>query len=103
MFQSGFSDGKGVSLVLLNSEKGRTLFEKVLENINAIESNTTECMQPNLSTPSNQASGRTNFMNDIVKQPFKKVVVHYKISDNNFVRLKKTIKKSIKKVLAKQS
>lgn len=46
-----FDDKKGVSLVLLNTEKGKTIFDKVSDKFNLIESSIEDCMQNNLKKP----------------------------------------------------
>lgn len=47
-----FDDDKGVSLVLLNTEKGRELFDKTKSVIVYESTNTQNCMQHNLMQPS---------------------------------------------------
>lgn len=42
----------GVSLVLINNDKGRKVFESIKCEVNAFESNVQDCIQPNLETPS---------------------------------------------------
>lgn len=46
-----FDDKKGVSLVLINTEKGKAIFGKVSDKFNLIESNIEDCMQNNLKKP----------------------------------------------------
>ena len=46
-----FDDKKGVSLVLINTEKGKAIFGKVSDKFNLIESNIEDCMQNNLRKP----------------------------------------------------
>ena len=46
-----FDDKKGVSLVLINTEKGKAIFDKVSDKFNLIESNIEDCMQNNLRKP----------------------------------------------------
>ena len=43
-----FDDNKGVSLVLINSEKGYRIWKEVCQNVNYIEVTKEECQQPNL-------------------------------------------------------
>lgn len=47
-----FADNKGISLVLINSVKGKKLFDSIQDNLYIIESNTKECLQPQLLHPS---------------------------------------------------
>lgn len=47
-----FADhNKGVSLVLLNTEKGKKLFENSKQTLNYMKSSIDKCMQPNLARP----------------------------------------------------
>ena len=46
------ADNKGVSLVLLNTEKGRKLFENVKDRMNIIPANLEDVIQPNMIHPS---------------------------------------------------
>ncbi len=48
---SEWNDNKGVSLVLVNSNKGKSLFELVNDEIYSIRSNVDECLQPQLHSP----------------------------------------------------
>lgn len=47
-----WADNKGVSLVLVNSDKGKAFYKESLIRIDSIESNAIECMQPQLQNPS---------------------------------------------------
>ncbi len=52
-FNSDFNkDNKGVSLLLVNTEKAITIFQKVTRNINFLQFELQQCMQPNLIKPS---------------------------------------------------
>ena len=46
------ADNKGVSLVLVNTEKGRELFEAVKDQMTVIPAKLEDCLQPNLCRPS---------------------------------------------------
>ena len=45
-------DNKGVSMILVNTEKGRDLFEKVKERMTVVPAKLEDCLQPNLQHPS---------------------------------------------------
>lgn len=47
-----YSDNQGVSLVMLNSERGKMLFDNVKENLSYWQTTEQECKQPNLLMPS---------------------------------------------------
>lgn len=55
------ADNKGASLVLLNTEKGRKLFEIVKDRMNIIPANLEDVMQPNMIHPSEIHPQRDKF------------------------------------------
>lgn len=71
------ADNKGVSLVLLNTEKGRKLFEAVKNRMNTIPANLEDCLQPNMKHPSEIHPLRDAFEEDYVKHGFKYVMCKY--------------------------
>lgn len=70
-------DDKGVSLVLVNTEKGRELFEKVKDRMIVVPARLEDCMQPNLQHPSVPHSKRIDFERDYVKNGFEYVYHKY--------------------------
>lgn len=48
---NNFKDDLGVSVMIINSQKGLDIFELIKDKILYIESNTDECMQPHLKEP----------------------------------------------------
>lgn len=64
-----WNDNKGVSLVLVNSEKGRIFYES-LETVDSILSNTNECIQPQLLGPVNINPKHDIFVSDFAKYGF---------------------------------
>jgi len=71
------ADDKGVSLVLVNTEKGKAWFEAVKDRINYIKSNTADCMQTHLSKPSEIHPRRDDFERDYREKGFDYVVRKY--------------------------
>lgn len=55
------TDNKGVSLVLLNTEKGRKLFDAVQERMNTFPAELENCIQPNMLHPSEMHPQRDKF------------------------------------------
>ena len=55
------SENKGVSLVLINSDKGKRIFESIQKELVFFESNTLECKQPNLESPTTPSPNRDAF------------------------------------------
>lgn len=71
------SDDKGCSLVLVNTEKGRDLFEKIKERVEIREAKLENCLQPNLQHPSEIHPLRMDFEKDYSKRGFKYVYFKY--------------------------
>lgn len=64
------TDNKGVSLLLVNTEKGRRLFSKIANQINYLKSDIRHCLQPNLEHPSLINPLRTEFEQNFISQGF---------------------------------
>lgn len=96
----GFNDDdKGVSLVLLNTEKGKLLFEKASKSLEIQAVDIDACLQPNLQHPSEIHIKRTQFEEDYKKHGFRYVFNKYDESGWKFKvnrKLKRIIKKLIK-------
>ena len=71
------ADNKGCSLVLLNTEKGKMLFEYVKDDLNIIPAKLENVMQNHLSKPSKIHPKRINFERDYEKFGFKYVLKKY--------------------------
>ena len=71
------ADDKGVSLVLINTEKGRKLFEAVKDNMNIIPVKLENCLQPNLQHPSIIHPKRMAFERDYARKGFEYVMKKY--------------------------
>jgi hypothetical protein len=61
-------DTNGVSLVLVNSQKGAELFEQAKEQLHVVESNKKACWQIHLEFPNNKPSGYSKFWKDYEKK-----------------------------------
>jgi coenzyme F420-reducing hydrogenase beta subunit len=72
-----FDDNTGVSLVLTNSTKGQELFERISKNLYYRESNTMDCLQHNLDTPSQPSPRRDKFWQDYKNKGFEYVLKKY--------------------------
>ena len=79
-------DDKGVSLVLINTEKGRTLWTGVQGEIDSIPVKIEDCMQPNLCTPSKEHPSRMDFENLYVKKGLKAAMDCYGDTGWNYKR-----------------
>lgn len=63
-------DNRGASLVLLNTPKGKELFEQVEKDLNVLSVKMENCMQPRLRTPSIVPPEREDFIRDYEKHGF---------------------------------
>lgn len=72
-----FDDNIGVSLVLVNSNKGMELFDNVKSQIIYRESNTDDCMQYNLYSPTPSSAKRQQFWEDYWDKGFDFVLKEY--------------------------
>lgn len=72
-----FDDNKGISLVLLNSEKGKKVFSSIKDDIVFRTSKLEQCLQPQLQYPSKVANTRNMFWSDYYKFGFEFVAKKY--------------------------
>ena len=70
-------DNKGISLMLINTEKGAKLFEAIQNNINTIPVELKSCLQYNLCHPSKQDSRRDKFEKEYARKGFRYVYLKY--------------------------
>jgi coenzyme F420-reducing hydrogenase beta subunit len=71
------ADNKGISLVLINTSKGKSWFDVIKKDINYIESDTSNCLQPNLQHPTVMHYKRNAFEKDYIDKGFMYVVKKY--------------------------
>ncbi len=64
------TDNKGVSLLLVNTTKGRQLFSEIADQINFLATNTQHCLQHNLEHPSIISPLRTEFEQNFISRGF---------------------------------
>lgn len=69
-------DNKGVSLAIVNTEKGKQLFS-ALNTIEKWESNAQDCLQPNLVSPTRKPGNRGQFWQDYYQKGFEYVAKKY--------------------------
>ena len=99
----GFSDNKGVSLVLVNSEKGAKAFELAKKSLVWKETRIEDSMQPPLRGPFKKPQGREKFWKDYAELSFQEIAEKYgRLSiKGRLQNLKKSLVKK-KRVLFKQ-
>ena len=94
-------DDKGVSLVLVNTEKGREIFDAIKDRMTVISANLDDCLQPNLQHPSVIHSKRMAFERDYQRKGFEYVMKKYGgIGWYNKIR---ALKQMIKRIINNQS
>ena len=92
----GFEDTKGVSLVLVNTRRGKDIFERIKSNLIYRQSNISDCMQLNLYQPTPKPENREKFWKDYGEKGFKYIAKNYTRN-----KLLKRIKSYIKKIFTK--
>lgn len=92
-------DDKGVSLILVNTEKGREIFDAVKDCMTVIPAKLEDCLQPNLQHPSVFSKEWRNFERDYERKGFEYVMKKY--GENNWKkklrRFTGRVKRKIKK------
>lgn len=93
-------DDKGVSLVLVNTEKGRELIESAKERMVVIPARLENCLQPNLQHPSVIHAQRIDFERNYERKGFMYVMKRYGNIGWRYKaqKAKKTIKKFINRI-----
>jgi coenzyme F420-reducing hydrogenase beta subunit len=72
-----FDDNKGISLVLVNSDKGKSVFDKISESLIVRPSNASECLQPQLQQPVITSPLRNSFWEDYYRFGYKYICKKY--------------------------
>ena len=67
------ADDKGINLVLINSNKGEALFQDARCDINCYQTKVSECLQPNLVSPTNRHPMKDSFEKDYTLKGFEYV------------------------------
>lgn len=73
----GFNDNKGVSLVLVNSEKGQKLFDDIKENLIYKKTKLEDSLQPALIKPFSKPKERVEFWDDFKNYNFDYIARKY--------------------------
>lgn len=96
-----FYSPQGTSLVLVHTEKGQELFEKIKVNVEWRESNTTDCLQPNLIKPTERSPRREEFWRDYKIGKIKKVINKYGSNQTLWRKVARKVKRIVKKIIGK--
>lgn len=91
----------GVSLVLVHTEKGLEVFEKVKNDVEWRESSVSDCLQPNLIKPTERSPRRDEFWNDYKTKGIQYVLKKYAPKPSLIRRIARKVKGSVKGLLKK--
>ena len=91
-------DDKGVSLVLVNTEKGRQLWESIKQDLDHFPVELQDCLQPNLQHTSVPHPKRMQFEEDYATKGFRYVYNHNYDDSNIIVSILKKIKRKLRKI-----
>ena len=82
-----FFNSEGISLIMLNNQKGKDVWEHIKDCFSYIESDTTKCVQPNLQHPAAEPSGKQQFVEDYQNLSFWAIGVKYfGLSKKSFIK-----------------
>lgn len=97
----GFNDNEGVSLVLVNTEKGGKTFEKAKNDVVWVETRIEDSMQPPLIAPFPAPKERVQFWKDFEEKDFSYIAKKYgtEKKDSFIRRAIRKVKRGIKKIL----
>jgi coenzyme F420-reducing hydrogenase beta subunit len=95
-----FDDNKGVSLVLVNTEKGLMYWDKIKDDLQVEESNIDDAMQRPLIAPFPKPKNRERFWADFRSKKFSYIARKYG-GYGRVNAMKRLIKKNIKKIIRK--
>lgn len=87
------SDDKGISLLICNTEKGKYLFDNIIDSINFLTLEQDRCLQPNLQTPTVFNSNYLKFEKDYIERGFMYVARKYGDLGINYL-FKRVLQKS---------
>lgn len=98
------ADNKGCSLVFVNTEKGKRIFDAVRDRMNTIPAELENCMQPNLRHPSIIHPKRDCFEKEYLNRGFEYVYFKYGEEGwrNKLAVKKRNLKDFIKKIIGRK-
>lgn len=92
-------DDNGLSLILVNSEKGRYLWEYAKKDLYTIPVNINDCIQPNMKYPPVIHKNRKKFEKDYIKKGFDYAFYHDYSLPTKSEKIKKRVEQIIEKLL----
>ena len=96
-------DDKGTSLVIINSEKGKKIFEQIKDKINYKQVDFEEAIRynPSMTTSVKPDPNRKKFFENLDKMPFDELVKKYTYTPSIFKRILWKVKRVVKKIIKK--
>lgn len=96
-------DNKGTSLVIINSEKGKQIFEQIKDKIIYKQVDFEEAIRynPSMTSSAKKDSNREKFFENLDKMPFDKLVKKYTYTPSIFKKVYWKLKRIAKKVIRK--
>lgn len=96
-------DDKGTSLVIINSEKGKKIFEQIKDKINYKQVDFEEAIRynPSMTTSVKPDPNREKFFENLDKMPFDELVKKYTYTPSIFKRILWKVKRVVKKIIKK--
>ena len=94
-----FDDNKGISLTLVNTDKGQKLFSLAKKHLNYREARIQDCLQEPLKKPFEKPITREQFWYDFQRKPFNYILSHYTTDYGWKNKWKNKMRKDIKKTL----
>lgn len=73
-----FNDNKGISLIIINTKKGKRILDEVANNLELIPKTKEECMQPHLEYPPQAPNDYDEFCKDYNEKGFQYIAKKYK-------------------------
>lgn len=96
-------DDRGTSLVIINSEKGKKIFEQIKDKINYKQVDFEEAIRynPSMTTSVKPDPNREKFFDNLDKMPFDELVKKYTYTPSIFKRILWKVKRVVKKIIKK--
>lgn len=99
----GFNDNKGVSLVLVNTDKGQEYFEKAKNDVEWRETRIEDSMQPPLKSPFPRPKERDAFWKEFKTKDFSYIAKKYgTVKEPSLIRrCVRKAKRIVKKIISR--
>lgn len=100
---SSFDDNKGVSLILVNTNKGKIAFDRAATKIECINSDLQSCMQGQMKKPAPRSKYREQFWKEYFEHGYAYVARKYVLKFHSLKRVKRKMQAVIGSLLRKKT